>query len=131
MATANCTVVWSVDGSSQESASASYTEDAALPVLDINNLTIPVTNDDYVWACDVSQVKFIVITANYDCTLKANSSGAPDYTLTLKANKPLLWWTDCGYSNLLTTDTTVLYLTAAGTATDFNLTIRGVYDPTP
>jgi hypothetical protein len=125
------TVSWTVDGSSPESVSPTYTEDASLPVLDINNLTIPVTNDDYVWAADVSQIKFIVITANYDCTLKANSSGSPAYTLTLKANKPLLWWTDCGYSNLLTTDTTVLYLTAADTATDFNLTIRGVYDPTP
>lgn len=131
MATSNCTVTWSVDGSSQEQTTFSFTEAGALPVLDIDDLTTPVTNTNYVCAIDVSQIKFIVIVATEDCTLKANSSGAPDFTLTLKADKPYLWWTDCGYTNLMTADVTSFYLTAAGTATDFDLTIRGIYDPTP
>ena len=131
MATSNCTVVWSVDNSSQESTSFAFTDSGVIPVIDIDDLTTPVTNTQYVCAIDVSQIKFIVIVATEDCTLKANSSGAPDYTLTLKADKPLIWWEGCGYTNLLTTDTTSFYLTCAATATDFDLTIRGIYDPTP
>lgn len=131
MATSNCTVVWSVDGSSQEQTTFSFTDTGALSVIDIDDLTTPVTNTQYVWTCDVSQLKFIVIIATEDCTIKANSSGAPDYTLTLKADKPYIWWYQCGWTNLLTTDTTSIYLTCAETATDFDLTIRGIYDATP
>ena len=132
MATSNCTVVWSVDNSSQESTTFSFTDSGAIPVLDVNDLSTPVTNTLYACAIDVSQFKFIVICATEDCTLKANSSGSPDFTLTLKADKPYLWWENCGYTNLMTADvTTGFYLTCAATATDFNLTMRGIYDPTP
>lgn len=132
MATSNCTVTWTVDGSSQENTTFSFTESAALSVIDINDLTTPVTNTLYVWTCDVSQLKYIVIIATEDCTLKANSSGSPDWTITLYADKPYLWWYQCGWTNLMTADVTSgLYLTCAATATDFDLTIRGIYDPTP
>lgn len=129
MATANCTVLWSVDGSSQESTTFAITEDATLPVLDINSLTSPCTNSNYIHVIDVSQIQYIVIVANQDCTLKANSSGSPAFTLTLKANKPYLWWVNCGFTNLLTTDVTSWYLTCAATGT-IDVTIRGIYDPT-
>lgn len=131
MANANFTMVWSVDNSSQESTSFTITDSGVIPVLDVNDLTTPVTNSQYVCAIDVSQLKCFVIVATEDCTLKANSSGSPDFTLTLKADKPLLWWENCGYTNLMTTDVTSFYLTCAATATDFDLTLRGIYDPTP
>lgn len=131
MATATITTSWTVDGSTPESTTFAFSDSGAIPVLDIDNLSTPVTNTLYACAIDVSQLKFIVILATEDCTLKANSSGSPDFTLTLKADKPYLWWENCGYTNLMTADVTSFYLTCAATATDFDLTIRGIYDPTP
>lgn len=130
MATANCTVIWSVDGSSQESTTFSVTEDGTIPVLDINSLTVPCTNTQYTIAIDVSQTKFIVVVANQDCTLKANSSGSPAFTLTLKANKPYLWFLNAPWTDVMSADVTSFYLTCAATGT-IDVTIRGIYDPTP
>lgn len=129
MATANCTVTWSVDGSSQESTTFSKTEEGVLNAIDVNSLAVPCTNSQYLLNIDVSQIKFIVIVATEDCTLKANSSGAPDFTLTLKADEPLLWWVNNPHTNLLTADVTKFFVTCAATGT-MDLTLRGIYDPT-
>lgn len=86
----------------------------------------------YVWTCDVSQVKTIVLLATQDMTLKTNSSTVPADTLVLKANSPYVWSTDSLNTLLLTVDVTALYVTNNSTpATAGTLTISGSYDPTP
>lgn len=122
--------MWSVDGSSQESTTFSKTEEGAIPVLDVDSLAVPQTNKQYTIAIDVSQIKFIVIVANQDCTVKANSSGSPDFTLNLKANEPFLWWVNAPWTNPMSADVTSVYVTCAATGT-MDLTIRGITDPTP
>ncbi len=130
MASSNFTAIWSVDGSSQESTSFTKTDEGTVPVIDINSLATPCTNTFYTLSIDVSQIKFLVIVANADCTLKFNSSGAPTPTMTLKANEPYLWWVNAPWVNVLTVDVTGVYITNAATGT-MDLTIRGIVDPTP
>jgi hypothetical protein len=130
MATANCTITWSVDGSSQEQTSFSKTDGGTIAVLDVDALAIPVTNQLYNLAIDVSQIKFILMIASADCTVEFNNSSSGTPTVSLKANEPYLWWVDAPWVNVLNVDVTALYLTAAGSGT-MNFTLRGIVDPTP
>lgn len=130
MASANCTIVWSVDGSSQESTSFTKTDEGVITVLDVDALATPVTNRLYTIAIDVSQIKFIVMLASEDCTVEINNSTTGTPTINLKANEPYIWWVNSPFTNLLDTDVTALYLTCAVTGT-INFTLRGIFDPTP
>ncbi len=130
MATSSCTMTWTVDGSIQESTTFTKTDEGTVPVIDINSLSIPQTNLFYTLSIDVSQIKFLVMVATADCTVKVNSSGAPTPTITLKANEPYLWWVNAPWVNVLTVDVTGIYITAAGTGT-MDFTVRGIVDPTP
>ena len=80
-------------------------------------------------AIDVSQLKSLMLVADVDCTVKTNNSGAPDNTLNLKANKPLVWESQSGYfATPLTVDVTKLFINSAAAGT---LKLRGLVDPTP
>ena len=130
MASANVTIVWSVDGSSQESTSFTKTDEGAITVLDVDDLAVPVTDRLYTIAIDVSQIKFIIMLASEDCTVEINSSSSPAPSISLKADEPYLWWVNAPWVNVLTTDVTALYLTCAVTGT-IDFTLRGIFDPTP
>lgn len=78
---------------------------------------------------DVSQVKALYISSDQDLTLETNSSSSPADTIALKANKPVIWSTNCGLTNPLGTDVTALYITnASGSTAAFKL--RALVDPT-
>jgi len=81
-------------------------------------------------AIDFSAVKLLYIVSDQDLTIETNDGSSPDDTLTLVANKPLVWFEDCGYTNPLSADVTAVYLTNAS-GTDATLNIKVLQDATP
>lgn len=76
--------------------------------------TIPAntTNGVVEVVVDISAVKACGIVANKACTVKTNSTSAPDDTLTLAENKPLIYvHTDPDSNLFLSADVTTLYVT--------------------
>lgn len=95
--------------------------------------TIPtgtVTDREINCAIDTSQLKLILITCDKNVTLEANSGSAADFTLTISADKPFLWYSGCGITNPITADVTKFYATASGSGTG-DLHILVDQDPTP
>lgn len=76
---------------------------------------------------DVSQLKSLFILTDVAMTLKTNSSGSPDDTISMVANVPLEWKNDGYHTCPLTVDVTGLYVTNTTAGT---LKIRGLVDPT-
>jgi hypothetical protein len=88
------------------------------------------TNIEFDVAVDVSAVKAAGIEASRDCTVKTNSTSAPDDTLSLVAGVPLIWVTGDAATFFLTADVTKFYITTpAGTDTTFKFT--AAIDSTP
>lgn len=81
-------------------------------------------------AIDYSAVKLLYIVSDQDLTIETNDGDTPDDTLTLVANKPLVWFEGCGYTNPLSADVTAVYLTNAS-GTDATLNIKVLQDATP
>lgn len=81
------------------------------------------------WAVPYARVKAISILADGALTLKTNSSGSPDDTITLAAGKPYQWDTDQNAAFLIAHNVTSLYVVNAG-ADPVNLQILCLYDPT-
>lgn len=80
---------------------------------------------------DVSEIKSLFLVSDQDVTIETNSDSAPDDTIALKANIPLIWENVSGYySNPLTTDVTALFITNAS-GTDATVTLRVLEDVTP
>ncbi|HEY1188533.1 MAG TPA: hypothetical protein VGE74_12850 [Gemmata sp.] len=88
------------------------------------------TDKEVTVTVDVSALALVFITTDQTVTVKTNSSGSPDETLTVTADKPLLWYTGCGWDNPFETDITKLYLTR-GAAGDATVNARYAYDATP
>lgn len=79
---------------------------------------------------DVSQLSSVYIQSSETITIKTNSSSSPAETITVTKDKPLLWYTGCGWVNPFATDITALYLTRA-TSGNAVVNIRFGYDATP
>ena len=78
---------------------------------------------------DVSEVKALAIMSTVDVLLEINDNAGGGGSVSLVANKPLLWDEKSYYSNLFAADWTSIFITtAAGEAT---ITILAVGDPTP
>ncbi len=85
------------------------------------------TNQLVLIAIDVSLLKFLAIKSDKAITIKTNSSGSPDDTLSILAGVPYIWG-DGGYDTcLLTTDVASMYITNA-TADDANVQIIALVD---
>jgi len=98
------------------------------PSLSIPGLT---TDQEHVFAIDVSQIQILILLASVDMTLETNSGAAPDNTIALKANVPYVWLKDDSYDACkLTVDVTKIYLTNAG-ADDGTFEALVIYDSTP
>lgn len=81
-------------------------------------------------AIDASGLKALFIVSDQDLTLEANNGTTPDFTLTLTADKPLVWISGSGITNPITADVTEFYATNAG-GTNASLDIFVEQDPTP
>ena len=70
------------------------------------------TNYEIQWAFTLANAKAYAICADQDCTVKTNSTGAPDETLSLKANQALVWReNDPATMAFLSTNLTKIYVT--------------------
>lgn len=91
---------------------------------------------DTLVACviDVSALKMLLIGSDQDITLETNNPGgasaAPDQTLELKANQPIVWAEEDADDCPLTDDVDGVYITNASGSTA-NLEIRALEDATP
>jgi hypothetical protein len=98
----------------------------------INEAIATGTNTAMAIAIDVSQVKAFFLCSDVDMTVKTNSSGSPDNTITLRAGQPYQWYKPASGSPYdsfkLTTDVTILYLTCAADAV---FELEYLSDPTP
>ena len=123
------TGTWGVSGGGLGlSKNVAYSND------EVNTLEVTVnastTNLEVNCNIDVSQIKIIGMCANGTLTVKTNSTSAPDNTIALVADLPLLWTHNYYFSNPLGADVTKLYLTNAGSsAVVFQLVV--LEDPTP
>ncbi len=77
----------------------------------------------------VAQVVSLFITADQDLTLKTNSSGAPDDTISLKGNVPLVYNTDKPASGLLAADVTKFFVSNGPAAATLKMEL--IQDATP
>lgn len=81
------------------------------------------TNSQFDIEIDVANAKVLSICADQDCTIKTNSTSTPGDTLTLEANKPLVWTEDdtktaaAAVEKFLDDDVTTLYVTTGGNQT--------------
>lgn len=79
---------------------------------------------------DLTTASVMAVIADKDCTLKTNSTSAPDDTLVLKANKLLSWFVgDLDGDKFLTANVVKWFITTGPTATKLKILI--VSDPTP
>ena len=81
--------------------------------------------------CDQSQLKSVYLKSDKALTLKTNSTGAPQDTISLVADSPIVWNDDmpaaaCPFAG----DVTALYVTE-GAGVDANLVVKLLQDPTP
>lgn len=81
-------------------------------------------------AIDVSALKSLYIKSDQAITIKTNSSGSPDDTLVLEANKEYSWNEDSLDACQLGTDVTAIFVAnASGSAAA--LVIDAIQDATP
>jgi hypothetical protein len=65
--------------------------------------------------------------SDQDLTLKTNSSGSPQDTITLHANKPFVWYKNSGITNPFAGNVTTTYWTNGGLV-DANVQVRILTD---
>ena len=119
-------VTWS-NGSTTVAKTATVTADEQIELQ--ATLSASSTNVLHTLALDVSEMKAAYLCCTADCTVKTNSSSAPDATINLTANVPVCWYTGGNGSNpFITTDVTKVYLTCADGGTIY---IAALQDPTP
>ncbi len=76
-------------------------------------------------AVTLANLQSLFIVADGPLTLKGDSSGSPEETITLAANVPLVWTAGCGLANPLTAPlNTGFYATNPSGTTAVNLTIK-------
>lgn len=95
---------------------AAFTESGNTKASFDEDVPIGAADKEYAFAFDITKLMLIFMLSPEVLTIKTNSTGAPDDTIVLIANKPLLW-AYCGdadyYRVLITTDVTKLFITNA------------------
>lgn len=81
---------------------------------------------------DVSEVKALYIHSDQTVTIEYNDNAGAQGSLTVTANKPIIWFTGCGYAitAILAVDVTNFYISNAG-GTAATVKIRILEDTTP
>jgi hypothetical protein len=111
------TLAWRTGTGATKSTAVEVTGDTEINVPDLT-VAAADTDEAVTIGIDVSELQSAYITSDKDVTLKTNSTGSPADTLTIKANKPLVWYKDSGQANPFTsgTDVTSLHFANAGAA---------------
>jgi hypothetical protein len=98
----------------------------------VRSLTIPAstTNQQIIIAFAIAAMKSIFIKASGACTLKTNSSGAPDDTFSLDADSGVMWHNQMSAANPITANVTTMYITTpSGDPVDLEIYV--LVDATP
>jgi hypothetical protein len=74
----------------------------------------------------LANLQDIYILSDQDMTLKTNSTGSPQETLTIKANKPFAWNINSGVPVPFAGNVTAVYATTGVLTADANLNVRGL-----
>lgn len=81
------------------------------------------TDKQFVTGIDVSSAKIICLECDQDVTVKTNSSGSPQETISLIAGRPIIWQTGDS-SALFAGDVTSFFVTnASGTDATFSVIV--------
>lgn len=121
MITHTVTKVWQGSNSLPLSQSVSLT---ALEELNFDfTLAASTTNQQINLAFVKADLQSIFISSNQTITLKTNSTGSPQDTLTITAGDPFQWDINSGIPNPFAGSVTTAYLTN-GTASGANVSIR-------
>jgi len=95
-------------------------------------IAISTTNKEYDTLVDVSGLQgWFLLAVGGNLTLKTNSSGSPDNTITLVDGKAQFWITGTGPDNSLDTDITKWYVTNASGVVTPQLYILPIVDNSP
>ena len=92
--------------------------------------TNPLTDLQVDITLDVSELKSVYVWSDVAVTLEGNDAAGTQYSIALAANKPLIWYTGCGWANPFTVDVSAMYVSKTGTATG-TLKMRFLEDDTP
>lgn len=99
-------------------------DDRSVPVAD------SVTDQQILFAMDISQLKMFYMQSDQDLTIEFNSASVPAPLIALKAGIPFIWTTDTYYVNLFLVDITQIFATnASGSAA--TLELFSIHDTTP
>lgn len=91
--------------------SSSETLEGDVEVAISQTITASAANVEVLVALDVSALQSIVIKSSTDCTVKTNSSGSPDDTLTIVAGVPYVWTINSYEANQIGTDVSKIFIT--------------------
>ena len=110
------------------SLSTTITADAE----EVRELAIPAatTNQQVIIAFTMAALKSVLIYADGACTLKTNSTSAPDDTFSLDADSGVVWNNQMTITNPFTANVTTIYITTPSGAT-VNVKIYALVDSTP
>lgn len=99
---------------------------------EVRELTIPAatTNQQILIAFTTAALKSVFIKASGPCTLKTNSSGAPDDTFSLDSDSGVVWHNQMQSDNPFGTNVTTMYVTTPS-GDDVTLSIYALVDSTP
>lgn len=87
---------------------------------------------DYEIACVIDEDALVglVIVSDQAVTVKTNSSGDPQETISLSANAPVLWFTEMGSAKPISDDLTALFVSnSSGSAA--TVRVVAITDATP
>lgn len=83
------------------------------------------TNQLHTIAIAVAGLQDVYMVSDQALTIKTNSSGSPQETITLAAGQPLVWYAGCGLTTPFAGNITALYITNGGT-TAANFSFRSL-----
>lgn len=117
-------IVKVVQSVSYGTKSHTNSENVTVQNVNIFEETVPdaSTDKEFLIAIDVSEAKVVSILADQALTIKTNSSGAPQETITLIANRPTIW--QVGDAALFAGDVSSIFVTnASGSDTDLKIIV--------
>lgn len=85
------------------------------------------TDVEHEIAFPYAKLKGLVLSSAVACTIKTNSSSAPDETFTLAAGRPIVWMNGDVSASPVTADVTSVFITNAAEGL---IQIFALYDPT-
>lgn len=93
----------------------------------IDTILAIATHAEYDIDFKYAQLKSLIIKSAVACTVKTNSSGAPDNTFIIVAGEPFQWRDGDAFANPVSADVTKVFITAAAVGA---FQMYALHDPT-